>query len=340
VGAQTVRSYRSFQGNESRVLALNLLESPADYVQSIERYSTSVVSIVGWGRRISENNDYVLGIALSFVQNGAGFSSPGQFLAESYPWLCKLPAWLYPLPSILWNEGQRSLRYFYALSLEGSRSKVDCFSKHLLKSQEEYGLNYKEVASLTGNLIGGGVDTTSTSTITFIFAMCIFPEVQRKAQEELDRVIPNQDRFPNWVDEEKLPYISALVTENFRWRSAIVLGGPPHAPIKDDVYNGYLIPKGTTLIGNLWAIHRNPKDYPNPDEFRPERWLDEDEYRPRPTKRGIFTFGWGRRACSGQPLAEQGIWFTIAELLFAFEMRAIDKDVRNPTHLLLIMTNL
>lgn len=304
-----------------------MLESPDNYVQSIERYSTSVVSIIGWGRRISEHNDYVLGIARSFVQNGASFSSPGQFLAESYPWLCKLPAWLYPLPSILWREGQRSLKYFYALSLEGSLSKEDCFSKHLIKSQKEYSLNYKEVATLTGNLIGGGVDTTSTSIISFIFAMCKFPGVQRKAQEELDRIIPGRDRFPEWTEEEKLPYLSALVTENFRWRSAIVLGGPPHAPIRDDIYDGYLIPKRTTLIGNLWAIHRNPNDYPNPDEFRPERWLNAEERRPNPTKRGIFTFGWGRRACNGQPLAEQGIWFTIAELLWAYKMRAIDENV-------------
>ncbi|KIW84040.1 hypothetical protein Z517_03286 [Fonsecaea pedrosoi CBS 271.37] len=329
VGAQAVRAYRSFQGNESRVLALNILESPDDYVNSIERYSTSVVSIVGWGRRIQANNDYVLGIALSFVQNGAGFSSPGQFLTESYPWLCKLPAWIYPLPSILWKEGQRSLKYFYALSLEASLSKIDNFSKHLIKSQKQYGLSYKEVASLTGNLIGGGVDTTTTSTISFIFAMCLFPEVQRKAQEELDRVLPERDRFPTWTEENQLPYLDAIITENFRWRSAIVLGGPPHAPIKDDVYNGYLIPKGTTLIGNLWAIHRNPRDYPSPDEFRPERWLNEDERRPNPTKRGIFTFGWGRRACSGQPMAEQGIWFTCAELLWAFKMRAIDEHGNN-----------
>ncbi|KAJ3509637.1 hypothetical protein NM208_g15643 [Fusarium decemcellulare] len=77
-------------------------------------------------------------------------------------------------------------------------------------------------------------------------------------------------------------------------------------------------------MGNLWAMHRNPRDYPSPDEVRPERFLDERV--PNPGKRGIFTFGWGRRVCSGQPLAEQGIFFTIVELLWAFRMRSIDDE--------------
>jgi hypothetical protein len=147
------------------VLALDILEHPDDYVNSIERYSTSVVSIIGWGRRIRHHNDYVLGIALSFVQNGANFSSPGQFLTESYPWLCKLPKWIYPLPQILWNEGQKALKYFYALSVEGSQAKQDNFADHLIRSQQQYGLSYKEVAALTGNLIGGGVDTCNNQPL-------------------------------------------------------------------------------------------------------------------------------------------------------------------------------
>ncbi|KAI8224302.1 hypothetical protein K4K54_005353 [Colletotrichum sp. SAR 10_86] len=190
----------------------------------------------------------------------------------------------------------------------------------------ELKLSPKEIASLTGNLIGGGVDTTTTTILVFIFAMCAFPRVQQKAQEEIDRVLAGEPRPPRWEDEQSLPYCRALLTEIFRWRSAIALGGPPHAPTQDDVYNGMLIPAGTTIIGNLWAIHRNPRDYPNPDEVRPERFLDEAERRPNPSKRGIFTFGWGRRVCSGQPLAEQGVWFTIVELLWAFRMRSVDEQ--------------
>lgn len=325
VGSQAVRGYRTFQANESRVLARDLLLK-ADFVDAIERYSVSVVAIIGWGRRIQSTNDPLAKMALAFVQNGASFASPGQHLVEAYPWVVKLPKWMYPLPTLLWDEGQKLFKYFYALTVEGAQAENDNFSKRLMHDKEAHGLSYKEIASLTGNLIGGGVDTTTTSTIVFIFAMCRFPHVQKKAQEEIDRVLDGEIRFPSWSEEGKLPYCSALATEVFRWRSAIVLGGPPHAPTQDDVYKGMLIPKGTALIGNLWAIHRHPRDYPDPDEFKPERFLDES--RPLPTKRGIYTFGWGRRQCSGQPLAEQGIWFTIVELLWSFNMRSVDDHVR------------
>lgn len=323
VGSQAVRNYREFQGNESRILARDLLQK-ADFVDAIERYAVSVVTIIGWGRRIQSTKDPLAQMALAFVQNGASFASPGQYLAESYPWMVKLPRFIWPLPHILWAEGQRLQKYFYALSVEGSQSEHENFSKRLISAQEEQGLNYKEVASLSGNLIGGGVDTTTTSTIVFLFAMCRFPEVQRKAQEEIDRVLGDEFRFPTWTEEEKLPYCSALVSEVFRWRSAIPLGGPPHAPTKDDVYKNMLIPKGTTLIGNVWAIHRNPQDYPDPDEFNPDRFLQQNG---KSGMKDVFTFGWGRRQCSGQPLAEQGIWFTIVELLWAFTMRSVDEQV-------------
>ncbi|KAF4832014.1 Cytochrome P450 monooxygenase yanC [Colletotrichum tropicale] len=256
VGSQAVRGYRTFQSNEPKILARDILDGN-DFVVAIERYACSVASIIGWGRRIRNAEDDLARLALSFL---------------------------------------------------------------------ELKLSPKEIASLTGNLIGGGVDTTTTTILVFIFAMCAFPRVQQKAQEEIDRVLAGEPRPPRWEDEESLPYCRALLTEIFRWRSAIALGGPPHAPTQDDVYNGMLIPAGTTIIGNLWAIHRNPRDYPNPDEVRPERFLDEAERRPNPSKRGIFTFGWGRRVCSGQPLAEQGVWFTIVELLWAFRMRSVDEQ--------------
>ncbi|KAK1846604.1 cytochrome p450 [Colletotrichum chrysophilum] len=323
VGSQAVRGYRTFQGNESKILARDILDGN-DFVFAIERYACSVASIIGWGRRIRNAEDDLARLALSFVQTGASLTTPAQHLAESYPWMCKLPRWMYPLPSALWEDGQRLLKYFYALTVEGSRFPEDSFSKRLINEQLELKLSPKEIASLTGNLIGGGVDTTTTTILVFIFAMCAFPRVQHKAQEEIDRVLAGEPHPPRWEDEESLPYCRALLTEIFRWRSAIALGGPPHAPTQDDIYNGMLIPAGTTIIGNLWAIHRNPRDYPNPDEVRPERFLDEAQRRPNPSKRGIFTFGWGRRVCSGQPLAEQGVWFTMVELLWAFRMRSVD----------------
>jgi cytochrome P450 len=245
---------------------------------------------------------------------------------ETIPFLAKLPGWLYKLPTKIFTASKLFQKYFYALSMEGAQKDVNSFSKLLLKQQKESGLSREDIACLTGNLIGGGVDTTTSSTLSFIHAMCVTPEAQKKAQEEIDRVV-GPDRMPDWSDEESLPYVCALVCEVLRWRSVTTLGGIPHAPVQDDMYNGYFIPKGTSITGNLWGIHRNPKDFPDPDVFRPERYFNGLE-RPYPSKKGHNAFGWGRRQCSGQPLAEQGLFITFARALWAFNIQpGLDDNV-------------
>jgi len=85
---------------------------------------------------------------------------------------------------------------------------------------------------------------------------------------------------------------------------------------------GWHIPKGTWVQGNVWAIHHNERDFPDPDRFNPSRYLKENSAsRPFPNERGYMTFGWGRRVCSGQGLAEQGTFMTISRLLWAFNIR-------------------
>ncbi|KAI1872951.1 uncharacterized protein JN550_003825 [Neoarthrinium moseri] len=317
VGSQAVRGYRSIQGSEAKVLTNDLLENPAKYVSSIERYSVSVVSIIGHGRRISAIEDPVAQIALAIME-GVDYIIPCYTLVEAIPWTMKLPKWIYALPALAREGSGLGAQYFANLAKEAV-NRDDNLSKRLIADQEELGITDKEIGSITGNLIGGGVDTTSSSIISFILAMCVFPEAQRRAQDEIDRVI-GRDRSPSMDDEAKLSYISACASETLRWRTVTILGGIPHAPTQDDKYRGYHIPAGTAITGNVWAIHRHPRDFPAPDTFRPERFLNGLE-RPYPTKQGHNAFGWGRRACSGQPLAEKSLLHVITRLLWAFDIR-------------------
>jgi len=80
--------------------------------------------------------------------------------------------------------------------------------------------------------------------------MTLHPEVQRKAQEEIDRVIGNK-RLPSMEDRENLPYVNAIVKEVFRWHPVGPMG-LPHMTTQDDVFNGYLIPKGAIILANIW----------------------------------------------------------------------------------------
>ncbi|OAL43681.1 cytochrome P450 [Pyrenochaeta sp. DS3sAY3a] len=321
VGSQAVRKYRGFQADESTILMRDILASPVGYISSIERYSCSVVSILGWGRRINERDDYIVKLATTLMDDRTGMEVPGAYWMEAIPEMQYLPPWIYPLPRVLRQTGDALKAYWWALTEEGARAPEHNFAKSLIASGEQQGLKRADISEMTANLIGGGVDTSSSTMLTCILALCVFPETQDMAQEEIDRVCGSA-RAPDWDDIDSLPYCQALFKETLRWRSTTVLGGLPHAPIRDDVFRDYLFPQDITIVGNLWAIHRNPRDFPDPDVFDPERYLDSGKRkRSYPNARGHNAFGWGRRACSGQPLAEQGLIMAIVRLLWAFKVR-------------------
>jgi cytochrome P450 len=80
--------------------------------------------------------------------------------------------------------------------------------------------------------------------------MCLFPKSQRKAQEELDRVV-GLSRLPQYEDRKNLPYINALCKEILRWHPAFPIGAA-HCVTQDNVFDGYFILVGTIVIGNTW----------------------------------------------------------------------------------------
>ena len=96
-----------------------------------------------------------------------------------------------------------------------------------------------------------------STLIAFFLAMTLYPEVQRKAQAEVDAVV-GPDRLPSFQDRDRLPYVSAICNELLRWLPVGPLG-VPHRLIEDDEYNGHLLPKGSIFIVNLWYVWKNLK---------------------------------------------------------------------------------
>ena len=100
------------------------------------------------------------------------------------------------------------------------------------------------------------IQTPSTIS-TFILAMATNPTVQKKAQEEIDRVIGDSNRLPDFLDRSNMPYVEAILHEVLRYGLVLPLS-LPHLSTTDDVYNGFLIPKGTLLISNIWCDYGFP----------------------------------------------------------------------------------
>lgn len=253
VGLQQVRKYRGFQNNESRVMAYEMLRDPRRYVTHMERYATSVVSIVGFGRRVARIDDPLITEVLAIMQRAAELNVPGKtfpMIMETFPWLARFPKRIAPWLSPFGNGGRGSA-FYYALADEANNTaqQEPCYVKQLFKEAPKYDLSKAEIASLTGNLFGAGSDTSSSTLVTFALACCAFPETLPKAWEELDRVV-GAHRSPDWDDEPNLPYTKAFMKEVLRWRSVAIIGGQPHSPIQDDYWNGYLIPKQSWVQGN------------------------------------------------------------------------------------------
>jgi len=153
--------------------------------------------------------------------------------------------------------------------------------------------------------------------MSFFVAVLLRPDIQAKAQEELDAVT-GRERLPTFQDRPMLPLVNAICKEVLRWRPVVPLA-VPHATTEDDVYKGLFIPKGALVMGNVWAILHDPEMYPDPDAFKPERFLNQDgSAREDPVL--ASTFGFGKRICPGRHFVEATLFILVASLLSVFNI--------------------
>ncbi|KAJ6479921.1 cytochrome P450, partial [Mycena vitilis] len=161
------------------------------------------------------------------------------------------------------------------------------------------------------SVMGGGLDTNTSTVLVFFHAMMGHPTIQARARQEIYDVI-GRDRLPTIKDKASLPYVRSLMAEVLRLHPAIP-AGIPHALRKDDTYEGMHLPKGSLMIPNVWYMLHDPEVYPDPDTFNPDRYNDLDSEMK---KVWDVAFGFGRRVCPGMLFAE-GTFFAIAATVLA-----------------------
>ena len=142
------------------------------------------------------------------------------------------------------------------------------------------------------------------------------PGVMKKVYDELTRVI-GATKIVEESDLPKLIYLDAVIKETLRLHpsSPILI---PRSPDESCTVAGYFIPKGSIVFINVWVIHRDPKNWTDPLEFKPERFLNSKwDYNGHDLK--YFPFGSGRRICPGIPLGEKMLMYILASLLHSFD---------------------
>jgi len=169
----------------------------------------------------------------------------------------------------------------------------------------------------------GSTNNTVSALHSFFLAMVLNPDVQRRAQDEIDKIV-GKDRLPTLADRGRLPYVEAVLKEVYRINPVAPLG-VAHASSQSDVYQGYVIPKGTVIMPNIWSMMRDSDVYANPMEFNPLRFLPTGDTPPEKDPKELC-FGFGRRICPGLNLADASIFIACAMTLATFD---ISKRVEN-----------
>lgn len=182
-----------------------------------------------------------------------------------------------------------------------------------------------EIKALLLNLFAAGTDTTSSTVEWAIAELLRHPKILAQAQQELDTVV-GKDRLVCEHDLAHLTFLQATVKETLRLHPSTPLSLPRIAQESCEI-NGYLIPKDSTLLVNVWAIGRDPDVWENPLEFRPDRFLPGGQ-RPNADVRGndfeLIPFGSGRRICAGMSLGIRMVQLLTATLIHAFDFHLVN----------------
>ncbi|CUA76075.1 O-methylsterigmatocystin oxidoreductase [Rhizoctonia solani] len=311
------------QEAESVQLLHDFLHQPEQSMRHSMRYTTSIIACLNYGIRCATYDDPVvhdMETIMTFIPRPP---------IDHFPFLRYLPDFMMGN----WRLKAERVRTLINKVYGGlARIGWERGSNGLNTDNLAYKLRLNEGVTLStrnhqaqicGIVLEGGSDIVAGVISTVILALLDDMQSQYRARQEIDGIY-DEDTLPRWDDEQKMPFVRAVVKETLRWRPPLPTC-VPHRLEQDDTYAGYFIPKDSRVICNIWAIHTNPERYKDPHKFNPDRFLNHklsmanSMVQSDPFERDHFTFGAGRRSCPGVQLAEQGIFIAISRLLWAFE---------------------
>ncbi|KAL1948477.1 hypothetical protein VTO73DRAFT_12552 [Trametes versicolor] len=321
LNTQVTREYWPLMEKEIAREMVWLLDTPDAYVQHFRRTAGTVALKIAYGYQ-NENNEFkqIVKDTEDALRMFAIAALPGVFLVDTLPFLRFLPPW-FPGAGFrkLGMRTQKLIKAMIDTPFGMVKRQVDAgtaprsFTSDLLNEPPEERSTDEDIKWVAAGLYAGQSDTTVAALSTFLLCMMLFPDVQRKAQWEIDAVVGG-DRLPRIEDRDQLPYVGAVLKEVLRWRPVVPMVS--HSVTQDDVYRNWHIPAGTALVANIWAALHDPTRYNDPDTFRPERFLPPEN---APDSAG-FAFGFGRRACPGEAVAHASLFCTLASILAVFDV--------------------
>ncbi|KAF2866792.1 phenylacetate hydroxylase [Massariosphaeria phaeospora] len=325
-----VQSYMPLIDLESNVSIKELLadskggEIDLDPRAYWQRYALNTSLTLCYGYRIDGDKDDTLLKEITEVERGVS-----NFRSTSNNWQDYVPLLrLFPSQS---NEAVkfRERRDVYMDKLLAVlKEKIDmgtdkpCITGNIIKDPDAK-LNEAEIKSICLTMVSAGLDTVPGNLIMGI-AYLASPAgqlIQQRAHAEILAVYPNNDAWTRCLDEEKIPYITALYKEILRYWTVIPICLPRES-IKPIAWRGALIPAGTTFYMNAYAADYDAQHFAQPHTFMPERYLDDVAGTPH------YAYGAGSRMCVGSHLGNRELYTAFVRLISAFEF-VMPRDTRD-----------
>ncbi|KZV76754.1 cytochrome P450 oxidoreductase [Peniophora sp. CONT] len=318
---ETAAAYRSTQEDEARLYLVAVDNNPHEILRHVRWTVSSVLLKISHGYKPErEGTDPLMSLVARSVRDFHLAIRPGAWLVDVFPGLARLPTWL-PGTGFrrVASEYRATLDDIMTAPLEFVKNQiannegVDSFASRMLQSDLPE-LERELLPNVSATLYAAGADTVSAALSTLILAMLLYPQTQKKAQEELDKTfggacIPPSDELSS------LSYLRAVVLEVLRWHTVACIN-IPHSTLTSDTFGSYYIPKGTIVLANLQAFAHDETYYQDPTSFKPERFLGPSpELDPM-----TFAFGFGRRHCPGTGLALELFTYFAAVTLSVFEV--------------------
>lgn len=322
-----IQHYQDLQGKYIRALLHRLHQSPDDLREHIRFTIGSLILEVTYGIKPRSKDDSFLVLSDNTLTKIGQACVPGTYLADYFPVLKYVPSWfpganfkitLEQLRQETFEMVNSPIEVIKELKGEAPPSVASSLIEQFAPDNGTRSSENEDIIKhVPGTAYLAGIDTTDSTILQFFLAMALNPQVQKKAQIELDAVI-GDGGLPAFQDRQNLPYIEAVLKEVSRWNPVVTIG-VPHVLRADDIIGEYFIPKGTIVVGNSWTLLRNTSIYgEDADKFRPERFLQTDREVSVPSN--DYAFGYGRRVCPGRHFAESTLFLLFASVLHVYNI--------------------
>jgi cytochrome P450 len=237
------------------------------------------------------------------------------------------------LPTPAMNEFRRSIKQLdktvYGIIAERREAGSDSgdLLSMLMQARDEDGgrMTDKQLRDEVMTFLLAGHETTALALSWTWYLLGQNPEAEQKLHQELDRVLGG--RVPTFADLPALSNAERVIKESLRLYPPA--WGLARTVIKEFELGGYRIPAGSNVVMSTWVVHRDPRYFPEPEKFDPDRWLPEKAQKL--PKFAYFPFGGGPRQCIGAAFAMMEATLLLATIGQHFQFRAAPGHVVTPT---------